>query len=63
MKNENKPTRIDNVKWALYRAITPTPERIQKTKWVIYGAAALGTVLMFAAEPPNQPKIPLRAGD
>ena len=55
--------KIDKVKWALYRAVEPTPERMQKAKWAMYGAASLTTVLLFAADGPNYPKIPRSYGD
>lgn len=54
-------TKIDKVKWTLYRIVEPTPKKLAKAKWVVFGAAALSTVLMFAGKP--SPKYPRAQGD
>jgi hypothetical protein len=63
--SERKPSKIDKVKWALYRTATEVkPEKLATTKWVVYGAVALSTVLLFACEGGGHtPKYPRAAGD
>ena len=63
--SERKPSKIDKVKWALYRTVTEAkPEKLAKAKWVVYGAVALSTVLLVACDGGNNPpKYPRAAGD
>jgi hypothetical protein len=63
--SERKPSKIDKVKWALYRTVTEaTSEKLAKRKWVVYGAVALSTVVLFACDGGNGvPKYPRAAGD
>jgi len=61
--SERKPSKIDKVKWALYRTVTEVkPEKLAKAKWVVYSAAAVSSVLLFAADP-TYPKFPKALGD
>jgi hypothetical protein len=62
--SERKPSKIDNVKWALHRAVVEAkPERLAKAKWVIYGAVGLSTLLLFGCDTPEYPKLPKALGD
>ena len=62
--SERKPSKIDKVKWALYRTVTEaTPTKMSKAKWVVYGAVAVSSFVLFAADPPQYPKIPRNLGD
>jgi hypothetical protein len=62
--SERKPSKIDNVKWALYRTVADVkPAKLAKAKWVVYGAAAVTSMLLFAADTPNYPKWPKSLGD
>ncbi len=62
--SERKPSKIDKVKWALYRTVTDArPEKLGKAKWVVYGAVALSTALVFATDTPGYPKVPRNLGD
>jgi hypothetical protein len=62
--SERKQSKIDKVKWALYRTVTEAkPEKLAKAKWVVYGAVALSSVLVFAADGPQYPKWPRALGD
>lgn len=49
-------TKIDKVKWALYRTVTAPPAQREKAKWVLYGSVAPSTPLVL-------PKYPRHLGD
>jgi hypothetical protein len=62
--SERKPSKIDKVKWALYRTVTePTPEKLKRATWVIHAAVGITSLVLFAADPPNYPKLPKALGD
>jgi hypothetical protein len=62
--SERKPSKIDKVKWALYRTVAEAkPEKLAKAKWVVYGAVGISSLVLFACEGPSHPKIPINLGD
>jgi hypothetical protein len=61
--SERKPSKIDKVKWALYRTVAEAkPEKLAKAKWVIYTAVGISSVVFFGCDKPS-PKYPPAAGD